>query len=214
VPLNERALDESIRRLEHSVPDHVDVEVTVGAVVDLVAVLCRCSGAGLLLMDGAGVLRQVAASDEAAGSLLAAEEAEGRGPGHDAVASDAVVRTADVVAAPVRVGSAPVGALVVHPVGEQEGDDLPEDVRCYARLVEVVLAPTLQARRREAVAAQLQHALDSRIVIERAVGYLMASGGEDARTAFEHLRRAARSSQRRVADLATQLLAGEPIDPA
>lgn len=213
MPLNERALDESIGRLERAVPDDVGVEATVGAVLDVVAVLCRCSGTGLLLLDGAGVLRHVAASDEPAGALLAAEEATGRGPGHDAVTTDAVVRTADVVAAPVRVGPAPVGALVVHAAGEP-GDDLTEAVTCYARLVEVVLAPALQARRRGAVVAQLQHALDSRVVVERAVGYLMASGGEDARSAFERLRRAARSSRRQVADLAAGLLAGEPIDAA
>jgi hypothetical protein len=211
VPLNERALDESIRRLDRSAPDDVGVETTVGALLDVVAVLCRCSGAGLLLLDGAGVLRQVAASSESVAALLATEEATGRGPAHDAVASDAVARAGGVVAAPVRVGPEPVGALVVPATGEEEGD-LPEAVRCYARLVEVVLAPALQARRREEVVAQLQHALDSRVVVERAVGYLMASGGDDARNAFERLRRAARSSRRQVADLAARLLAGEPID--
>jgi hypothetical protein len=213
VPLNERALDESIRRLERAVPDDVGVEVSVRAVLEVVAVLCRCPGAGLLLVDGEGVLRHVAASDAAAGALLAAEEARGRGPGHEAVASDAVVRTADVVAAPVRVGSAPAGALVVR-VAAAADDDLSEDVRGYARIVEVVLAPALQARRREVLVDQLQHALESRVVVDRAVGFLMASEGEDARSAFERLRRAARSSRRQVADLAARLLAGEPIDAA
>jgi hypothetical protein len=161
------------------------------------------------------VLRCVAATDDGVGALLAAEESGGQGPGHDAVAADAVVRTADVVAAPVRVGTAPVGTLVVHtgPAGVG-GDDVAEAVRCYARLVEVVLAPALRARRREAVVAQLQHALESRVVVERAVGFLMASGGGDARSAFERLRRAARSSRRQVSDLAARLLAGEPIDAA
>jgi hypothetical protein len=213
VPLNERALDESIHRLERAAPDDVGVEVGVRAVLEVVAVLCRCSGAGLLLLDGAGVLRHVAASDEQAGALLAAEEATGRGPGHDAVAAGAVVRTADVLAAPVRVGSTPVGALVVR-AGADADDDLSEDVREYARIVEVVLAPASQARRREALVAQLQHALESRVVVDRAVGFLMASEGEDARSAFERLRRAARRSRRQVADLAAELLAGNPIEPA
>jgi hypothetical protein len=213
VPLNERALDESIHRLERAAPDDVGVEVSVRSVLDVVAMLCRCSGAGLLLVDGAGVLRHVAASDEPAGALLAAEEATGRGPGHDAVDSDAVVRTAEAIAAPVRVGPAPVGALVVR-AGAGADDDLSEDVRGYARIVEVVLAPALQARRREALVAQLQHALESRVVVDRAVGFLMASEGGDARSAFERLRRAARSSRRQVAELAARLLAGEPIDAA
>ena len=235
MPVDRAALDESIRQLQGAVPDDADVEVAIRAAVDVVGVLCRCSGAGLLLVDGTSVLRYVAGSDDPAVALLVAEERAGEGPGHDAVAADDVVATEDVssdgrwpgfarllppsspaavLAAPVRVGGAVVGSLDVHgDPGTAWDADAVEMVRWYARLVEAVLAPALQARRRGEVVAQLQYALDRRVVVERAVGYLMASGGDDARTAFERLRRAARSSRRHVADLAAGLLEGESIGP-
>ena len=44
------------------------------------------------------------------------------------------------------------------------------------------------------------------MVIERGVGYLMARDGVDAVVAFNRLRRAARSTQTKVGDVATHLL--------
>jgi hypothetical protein len=58
------------------------------------------------------------------------------------------------------------------------------------------------------VAGQLQYALDYRVVIERAVGYLMGAHRLDAVTAFDVLRRRARDSRRRIADVATDVLGG------
>lgn len=236
MPVDRAALDETIRQLQGAVPDDADVEAAVRAAVDAVGVLCRCSGAGLLLVDAGSVLRSVAGSDDDAVALLVAEERAGEGPGHDAVASGEVVATSDVasegrwpglagrppasagaavLAAPVRVGDAVVGSLDVHAEAGTAWDaDAIQAVRCYACLVEAVLAPALQARHRSEVVAQLQYALDHRVVVERAVGYLMASGEADARSAFERLRRAARRSRRHVADLAAELLEGESLDPA
>ncbi len=231
MPVNGGALQESIRQLEGAVPEESDPAATVQSVVEVVRGLCHGAGTGLLLLDGGHLLRYVAASDDDAGSLLAAEEQAREGPGHDAVTSGDVVRSARVggdarwprlralagaapvgaaLAAPVRVGGTPVGSLVLQI--DDGGDDAVEAAQGFARLVEVVLAPALQAHRRDVVVAQLQHALDTRVVVERAVGFLMASGEGDARRAFERLRRAARSRRRPVVELATGLLQGEPIE--
>ena len=45
------------------------------------------------------------------------------------------------------------------------------------------------------------------MIIERGVGYLMARDGVDPVAAFNRLRRAARASQSRIGDVASQLLA-------
>ena len=58
------------------------------------------------------------------------------------------------------------------------------------------------------MADQLQYALDYRVVIERAVGYLMGAHGLTAATAFNMLRRQARDTRRRVADVAAEVLGG------
>jgi hypothetical protein len=57
------------------------------------------------------------------------------------------------------------------------------------------------------LAAQLQYALDYRVIIERGVGYLMARDQLDAMTAFDHLRRAARDTQTKIGEVAQRLVA-------
>ena len=78
----------------------------------------------------------------------------------------------------------------------------------YSRLIAEVLAAALAAQEHGIVADQLQYALDYRVVIERAVGYLMGTRHLDAVTAFDMLRRRARDSRRRVADVATDIVGG------
>lgn len=55
---------------------------------------------------------------------------------------------------------------------------------------------------------QLRHALDSRVVIEPAKGMLAAHRGCDVDTAFELMRRHARTARRRVHDVADEIVRG------
>ncbi|MGY1618638.1 ANTAR domain-containing protein [Geodermatophilus sp. SYSU D00691] len=70
----------------------------------------------------------------------------------------------------------------------------------------------------ERTVAQLEHALAARVSTERAIGVLAERQGIDPRTAFEDMRRAARSSGRPVHELAREVLdsleglAAEPAD--
>ena len=67
----------------------------------------------------------------------------------------------------------------------------------------------------EGLAAQLQHALDSRIVIEQAKGVLAERHGVSVNVAFDLLRASARSRQRKLHDLAQAVVDGrERLDPA
>lgn len=71
--------------------------------------------------------------------------------------------------------------------------------------VERLRAEVLELRERT---AQLERALDSRIVIEQAKGALAERLGVPTDTAFTLLRRAARSEQMRIHELATQVVSG------
>ena len=73
-------------------------------------------------------------------------------------------------------------------------------------------AVTTQVKGR--LADQLQVALEHRWLTEQAKAVIMGREELDAQAAFERLRRAARSSARRLADVAKDVTAGQPLPPA
>jgi AmiR/NasT family two-component response regulator len=82
--------------------------------------------------------------------------------------------------------------------------DGPADPEELEVVVSRLLAATGMAQERQ---AQLQHALDSRIVIEQAKGMLAERLGVSVEEAFELLRRTARSNRARVHDVAQAVVA-------
>ncbi len=86
----------------------------------------------------------------------------------------------------------------------------PEDVQ---GAIEVALRRHREEQRLNEKVAQLESALERRAVIERAKGILMERHSVDERRAFELLRDTARSSGRRVVDVAQTVLDGHPLLP-
>ena len=223
------ALAESLRRLTQSPVDDGNVltvlEQVVAACVDLFGV----GGAGLLIADEQDVLAYVAASD-GPGRILETTEAEaGEGPCTEAFVTDRVVTSRDiteeaerwpvlasrladqpvraVLGVPVRMGGVPVGTLDVYREHPHDWDD--SEVAALGRYAEVIattLAAALQAHTAGELARQLQYALDYRVLIERAVGYLMARESVDAVMAFNQLRGAARHRRTKIGRVAEHVL--------
>jgi GAF domain-containing protein len=113
---------------------------------------------------------------------------------------------------PVELGGGPIGTLDVY-VADPRGWD-PSEVaalQAYAALVGTLLAAAAKAELSGALAEQLQTALDSRGVIERTKGALMERERLDDQEAFTHLRRAARSSGRKLTEVAREVAAGKPL---
>jgi len=228
VHIDEGALRSSLQRLHEAAFD-ADMVGVMKRTVDAVHGVFGYGGAGIMFITESGYLAYVAASDEAGRQLEEAQASTGQGPCYESyvyarevVSSDvhSDSRWADlrtrlsaqvraVAGVPVLLGGSPVGTLNVYrdePV-EWDASDV-NALTAYGGLVAEVLAAALAAQQHSAVAGQLQYALDYRVVIERAVGYLMGTHRLDAVTAFDALRKRARDSRRRVADVAAEVLGG------
>jgi GAF domain-containing protein len=228
--IDAEALEEALTALRQSPELTRDVAAGLQATVDATVALFAVTGSGLMFVNDAQALRYVAASDEGGRILESSHEEVGEGPCVDALVSDEIFVSADiqqdsrwprlaarltgspvhaVLGVPVRLGGGPVGSLNVYADSPREWDD--SDIvalQAFNTVIEELIGAAVLARRHEAVVEQLQHALDHRVSIERAVGVLMGRHSLDAVTAFNRLRVAARSQRRKVVDVAQDVLQG------
>jgi GAF domain-containing protein len=228
------ALARSLAELDRPEGDGIDVGRGIERVILGAASVFAGTGVGLMLIADDGLtLRYVASSDEVAHHLELAHEQSGEGPCVDAFVYSEAVKTEDlasetrwpslrtqlrdqpiraVLGLPTRLGT-PVGTLNVYcdrPRAWSAGEI--SALEAYNALLEARLGGALVARAHGEIVDQLQFALDSRVVIERAIGLLMGRDGLDNLSAFQELRRAARSSRRRVLAVAEEVLAAHPHD--
>ena len=229
MPIDNDELERSLHSLRSSLPDQeTDLGGALARVADATRLLFSADGAGVMLIDEDRALAVVTSDDPRSKLLETSQRDLGRGPCVDCLVLDHLIMTDDVLrdprwpglaellapseirsilGVPVRIGGGALGSLNVYRL--REGDWAHDEVaaiEAYAGVVEDLVGSALLAHQRGALADQLQHALDSRVVIERAVGFLMASGRVDAVTAFDQLRRRARSERRKVSDIATELV--------
>jgi GAF domain-containing protein len=226
------ALKDSLEQIR-SAPRETDLVASMERIIAAVNLLFDYDGAGVMFVDDGGDLRYIASSDETGRKLEEAQLAAGQGPCVDTYLHDRVVTSKDVhsdlrwpglsqhldqgiqavAGAPIHLGGGPVGTLNVYRSIAQEWDASDTSaLTAYTALVGEILAAALAARDHSVLAGQLQYALDYRVIIERAIGFLMGRDGLDANEAFQRLRTEARGQRRRVADLAAELL-GDPTTP-
>jgi transcriptional regulator with GAF, ATPase, and Fis domain len=230
----EWALAEAFVSLADTLVDEYDViELLDRLSADCVALL-PVDAAGLLLSDQRGSLRVVSASTAEAHlvELFQVQISEGpcldcfhsssqviatdlsedrRWPRFAARARDAGYRA--VHALPLRLRSETIGALNLF--GNLSLS--PQDLRIGQALADVATIGILQERaihHREILAEQLQVALNSRVIIEQASGMLAERGRLDVAQAFALLRSHARSSGRRLSDLARDVVNGATTSDA
>jgi GAF domain-containing protein len=225
VHINQEALQSSLARLRQAAFD-ADVAGVMKRAVNAVHSLFGYSGAGVMFITESGYLSYVAASDEAGRQLEEAQATAGEGPCYESYVYASEVVSSDlhadsrwpglvshlsaqvraVAGIPILLGGSPVGTLNVYRNEPAEWDS--SDVRAlraYGDLIAEVVSAALAAHDHGVLAEQLRYALDYRVVIERAVGYLMGAHNLDAVTAFDVLRKRARDSRRRVADVAAEI---------
>jgi len=190
--------------------------------------LFAVDGAGLMLVDPDQLLRNVAVSDERVHDLEGLQIEHGEGPCVDAFEQKAMADADDlagedrwplfseaavgrgmraVLASPIPYNQHAIGVVVVFSADVRPWS--PEGklaLIAFTDLAALTIANTMQSEERGELAEQLQHALDSRVVIEQAKGVLVARTGSSEREAFERLRRQARDQRRPVVDVAAEVI--------
>jgi GAF domain-containing protein len=226
MPIDPDALAKSVARLEGVDPVDTGLDAALELAVAETDDLFEVDGAGLMLADGDGVLRYVVASDEPGRMLEAVQEQVGEGPCVDAFLEDGPVRAGDlgadprwpsagplaaghgigaVLGVPIDLRQGPVGTLNVYAAHPRRWDDSEvAAIQAYTRVIASLLRTAVRAHVSGRAAAQLQQALDSRSLIEQAKGILMERRGLDQQAAFELLRSRARSTRRRLNDVARE----------
>jgi hypothetical protein len=227
VPIHPDELAASLQRLERT-GDDPDVlralQDGVLACTDLFAV----TGSGLMIADAGQILRHVVSSDPPGHALETVEADHGEGPCTDSFVNNTVTLTPDlavdprwphtaaavaplgvhaVLGIPIRLSGIPLGTLDVYRNVPHHWDDTEKRALTrYGEVIELILTAAFAAQRAGELTEQLQYALDHRVVIERAIGYLMGRQQLDAVAAFNRLRRAARSQRRTVGDVGREVL--------
>ena len=218
----------SLRRLEPAT--ELGTAGALRQVVDACAELFQVTGSGLLVADLDNRMRAAAATDGRSRVLEDVQAETGQGPCVDSFVNREIVTTDDlaresrwpasrdtlvghdvraVLAVPVVLGGVTVGSLDVYMDQPYHWDESEKAALSrYSDVVEVMLNAALRTRHSRELAAQLQYALDYRAVIERGVGFLMATYGLTAVDAFNLLNRTARDQRRDVSEVAQELLSG------
>jgi GAF domain-containing protein len=224
-----RELSRTFVELADTLVDEFDViellHVLTGRCVELLGV----DAAGVMLADSGGKLHLAAASSDRARLLELFEIQNDEGPCLDSFRTGRQVSYVDVGAGsapwpvfapkasaegfssvhalPLRLRHDIIGALNLF--GHDPVQLPSEDVRVAQAFADIATIAILQERlvkEREMLAAQLQTALDSRVVIEQAKGVLAERLGFDLDTAFSTLRDAARRANRRLSEVAREVV--------
>lgn len=234
-------LVKTLVELADTLVDDFDVVELLTLLTDRCVEVLDVATAGVMLVSPGGDLRVVASSSEAMRVVelfeLQAEEGPcpdcyrtgepvmqadlskigGRWPNFGPVAWEAGFRS--VQAVPMRLRGNVIGALNLFRDHTGEVDE--ETVLAGRALADVATIAILQHRaasEAQRLNEQLDHALNSRVVIEQAKGMVAERSGLDMGQSFARLRSYARNHNRRLADVAGAVVDGtlpvKVLDPS
>lgn len=190
-------------------------------------------GSALSLADPGGAVRCVTATDEAVARCEEWQEAHQQGPSHDAFrdGDEVVVENIDqisrprwgefpdiargagaafVAAFPLRSSSRTLGALTLYDAGRETfSSEHRRAARLMADLATLYVTNHRKLTETRDLAQQLQHALDSRVVIEQAKGIVATRHDVDMPKAFGMLRRRSRDTNTPIHKVARAIVTGE-----
>jgi len=209
-----------------------DVVDLLQTLVDSCAELLGAQDAAILLADGTGALDLMASTSESAGFVEVMRHAAEAGPGMESFSTGTRVSLPDLrnspeawrgfrdsasrrgvqaaEAIPLRLRERTIGSLTL--LRSTPGTPAPEDVTAARALADVATIGILQERalrESDRLAAQLQTALDSRVVIEQAKGVVSFTAGVSIDDAFSLIRSHARQERMRLGETAARIVRRE-----
>lgn len=229
---DQTALVETFVALADTLVDDFDVVEFLSMLTSRVVELSIATEAGILLADETGQLQVMAASKERTRLLELFQIQNAEGPCRDCFLTGRPVAVPDlelerdrwprfapralqvgfraVQAVPLRLRGEVLGAmnLFVAEPGTVGAADLPL-VQAMADIATIGLLQRRTALNAQLHLGQVQHALQSRIVIEQAKGIVAQQARISTDDAFERLRAYSRNHNRRVHDLALAIIEGE-----
>jgi GAF domain-containing protein len=209
----ERRLTQVFVELADTLVDEFDLVDFLGMLAEATVELLSVDAAGLMLADDHGVLHVMASSDDQAELLELSELQQDQGPCLDCFRTGQPVIDADISRWPEFAATAGAGgylsahALPLRLRGQVIGvmnlfrcDVAPLDPdeaalgQALADMATIGLLHEREMRGYIELTAQLEHALDSRVVIEQAKGMLAERTGSTLSAAFTALRSHARGT--------------------
>jgi hypothetical protein len=225
--VNDQLVARTVAELR-AMPEAEDLLARLGRVVEATRTVVGVDGTGLTLTCEDGQPRWVAVSDAAMQLLEEVQREFGEGPCLAAFAEDRVVAVEDlrselvwdriavvvrqlqvrgVLSVPVRLADQPVGTLNVYATQPRAWS--PAEVQAlgaFAVVTAELVRTAVELANHQLEVAQLRQALTSRIWIEQAKGMLAATQGVTLDEAFRQLRGRARSSSRKLAEVAQEVV--------
>jgi GAF domain-containing protein len=224
-------LAEVITELTKTMADEYDVVELLNRLVRYCLELLGFDDAGLVLADLDGQLKVVVSTSEQARFLEILQLHAGSGPCLDCYRSGKSVHVEDlgknadrwpvlanmargggyraVHAVPLKFRDQTVGAMNLLSAAPFRLELAEYKIaRALAEVATLAIVSQRARRRAEQVAEQLQGALNSRVVIEQAKGMLAQQGGLDVVAAFAALRQYARRNNRRLTEVARDVVNG------
>jgi transcriptional regulator with GAF, ATPase, and Fis domain len=231
----EQSVAETFVGLAGGLIDHQDVVGVLDRLVGACVQLLGATAAAVLLADQEGTIALVAPSNETARVLEDLQLRHGEGPGLDCARTGAAVTSEDleadcvrwplfapaaraagfdrVLTVPLRVGTQTIGALsIFRSAREVPPANTQLLAQAFADVVTTSILRKRAAQHTTIVVEQLQHAVESRVVIEQAKGIVGERHALSMDAALDALRRHARNRNHKLTEIARGVVRGE-IDP-
>jgi hypothetical protein len=218
----------TVQELRTALPEADDLLGGLLRVAEATRTVLEVDGAGLTLIHADGPPRWVAATDAAMELLAQVQHDFGEGPYLQAFAQDRAVVVQDLGAAPIwirlaavvgqlrvlavlsvpiRLAAQPVGTLDVYSSQPRAWTTHElEGAGEFAAVASELVNNGVALGHQQLEVAQLRQALTSRIWIEQAKGVLGTTQGVSPEEAFQLLRARARSSSRKLAEVAQEVV--------